>query len=387
MTVQADTTSALVLRQLDAGLALPRSVYVSDELFGEEMSAIFARHWLYAGHVSQVPNTGDYITCEIGDESAILVRDADGAINGLLNVCRHRGARLVECQSGSTRRFTCPYHQWTYRHDGSLQGAPRMNDGFDPAAFPLKSVHTAVWQGFIFVNFSPDPVEDLAELLGDSADLMAPFDIENAKIAHTEIYRVDANWKLVWENSQECYHCNANHPEFIRTFDNAQFIQPDILEAIRSFSDDRRKQSGTFPLKDGARSLTMTGAPASSPLLGEFATGREPFTASTHLKPGFATVFSPDYGIAFADVPVDAGHTEVRVQWFVHPDAVEGVDYDVDNLIRVWDQTNRQDWELCRSVQEGVRSERFEPGPLSMDESSVAGFYYAYARMMSAAGL
>lgn len=383
-----ETTSDLVLEQLQQGLALPGDLYTSADLFAEEMSAIFGRQWLYAGHVSQIPTVGDYLTVTSGDESCIVVREAEGTIHGLLNVCRHRGARLVECGTGSSRRFTCPYHQWSYSHDGSLAGAPRMPDSFDKAQWPLKTVHTSVWQGLIFVNFSPeDDVESLPQILADAADLMAPFRVEDARIAHTEVYDVDANWKLVWENAQECYHCNANHPEFIRTFDVREMSQPTAGEAPLWFSEDRRSQSARFPLKPGAVSLTMSGQPASAKPMGEFADGREPYTAAAHLKPGFAFVFSPDYGITFVDTPTSPGRTQVTVQWFVHRDAVEGVDYETDDLIRVWDQTNRQDWELCRSVQEGVRSHGFEPGPLSLDETSVAGFYYAYARMMSAAGL
>lgn len=385
--VETMSTSENVLQHLEAGLALPGELYTSRELFDQEMSAIFGSQWLYAGHVSQIPRAGDYLTVTVGDESGIVIRDSSGTINGVLNVCRHRGARLVECDSGNARRLTCPYHQWSYGHDGTLLGAPRMPEGFDREKFPLRKVHTAVWQGLIFVNFGHGVVEPLDSLLGGSTALMTPFDVATAKVAHTEVYEVAANWKLVWENSQECYHCNANHPEFVRTFDMTAFVQTPIWEASTFYSEDRRTQSSTFPLRVGATSLTMDGAPASSPLLGEFGHGRDLYTASTHLKPGFSMVFSPDYGITFADIPLDEGRTEVRVQWLVHADAVEGTDYEVADLIRVWDETNKQDWELCRSVQEGVRSQGFEPGPLSLDESGVAGFYYSYARMMSLAGL
>lgn len=382
------TTSDHVLEQLRAGLALPRDLYTSTALFEQEMAAIFGRQWMYAGHVSQIPGPGDYITVTLGEESGIVIRAADGAINGLLNVCRHRGSRIVACGQGSSRNLTCPYHQWTYAHDGSLVGAPHMPKDFDRAGFPLKRIHTAEWRGFVFVNFSTEPeVEDLPSLFRDADDLMAPFGSAAAKVAYTEVYDVEANWKLVWENSQECYHCNANHPEFIRTFDVRGFSRPGEAESRSSFSQDRRLQSAAFPLKRNAVSLTMSGEPASARPMGAFADGLAPYTAAAHLKPGFATVFSPDYGITFTDVPVGPDRTQVRVQWLVHSDAVEGHDYDVDNLIRVWAQTNEQDWALCRSVQEGVRSRHFVPGPLSLDETSVAGFYYAYARMLSAAGL
>jgi phenylpropionate dioxygenase-like ring-hydroxylating dioxygenase large terminal subunit len=382
--VEDHRTSDRVLDHLDRGNALPGDIYTDPALYAAEVVGIFGRQWLYAGHVSQLPSAGDFLTVDVGHESGIVIRDRQGDLHGLLNVCRHRGARLVDAPCGSTRKLVCPYHQWTYHHDGSLAGAPRMPEGFDRSEFPLRRLHTAVWQGLIFVNFSQDPVEDLAGLLGSSDALMAPFDIAGAKVAHTEVYDVPANWKLVWENSQECYHCNANHPEFIRTFDTSAF-HVDALPS-RAFTDDRRVQGGRFPLKRSATSLTMTGDPASARPLGRFADGLEPYTASTHLKPGFATVFSPDYGIVFSDLPSAVDATRVKVQWMVHENAVEGQDYDVDNLKRVWDQTNRQDWDLCGSVQQGVRSAGFTPGPLSLDESSVAAFYYSYAQMLASAG-
>lgn len=381
-----DRVSDLVLDHLDRGLALPGELYTDPALYARELSAIFARQWVYAGHVSQIPVAGDYLTVAVGDESGIVVRAGDGAVHGLLNVCRHRGARLVAPGCGSVRRFVCPYHQWSYGHDGALQGAPRMPADFDVANYPLKRLHTAIWHGLVFVNFAEGAVEDLTALMAPATELMAPFGIAEARIAHTETYEVAANWKLVWENSQECYHCNANHPEFIRTFDTKSFMQTPGPAPQRSFTDDRRMQCGRFPLKKDAVSLTMTGRPASRKPLGQFGDGRPAYTAAAHLKPGFAAVFSPDYGIVFTDVPSAVDRTRVFVQWLVHPQAREGVDYDVDDLSRVWDQTNRQDWELCRSVQEGVRSRGFVPGPLSLDEESVAGFYYAYARMLSAAG-
>jgi phenylpropionate dioxygenase-like ring-hydroxylating dioxygenase large terminal subunit len=378
--------SGRVRSYLDRGLALPGDLYTDERLFIDEMRAVFHRQWVYAGHVSQLVNPGDYVTVEVGGESAIVVRDTDGSVNGMLNVCRHRGSMLVDQRCGSTHRFVCPYHQWAYRFDGSLAGAPRMPDTFDKAQFSLKGVHTAVWNGLVFINFSPGEVEDLHALMEESAEIMEPFDIASAKVAHTEVYDVAANWKLVWENSQECYHCNANHPEFIRSFDIGAFSSVGQISML-TFTGDRRMQCGTFPMKADAVSLTMTGQPASSQPLGQFAAGRVPYTGAAHLKPGLAAVFSPDYGIVFTDVPKAVDRTEVRVQWLVHRDAQEGVDYDTENLKRVWDQTNRQDWKLCESVQRGVRSEGFEPGPLSLDESSVAGFYHCYATMMSDAGL
>ncbi|MGD9958330.1 aromatic ring-hydroxylating oxygenase subunit alpha [Nocardioides sp.] len=385
-SLNAERVSERVLAHLERGLALPGDLYTDPALFAEEMRAVFQRQWVYAGHVSQLANAGDFLTVDVGGQSVIVSRDRAGELHGLVNVCRHRGTLIVDTPCGNVRNFVCPYHQWAYAPDGTLRGAPRMPAGFDREQYPLKRVHTGVWNGLVFVNHSPGEVDDLGALLEAPDELMAPFDIASARVAHTEVYEVAANWKLVWENSQECYHCNANHPEFIKTFDMKAFVADDDSFSL-TFSGDRRMQCATFPLRSGAVSLTMTGQPASRQLLGRFGSGLAPYTAAAHLKPGFASVFSPDYGIVFMDVPKSFDRTEVRVQWLVAPGAEAGVDYDVENLKRVWDQTNRQDWALCQSVQRGVASPDFEPGPLSLDEQSVAGFYHSYATMMAAAGL
>lgn len=371
-----------VREYLRRGIAMPHYAYTSTDLFDLEMSTIFRSSWLYAAHESQLAAPGSYLSVEIGTESVLLTRNADGHVRALLNVCRHRGARLVDRGHGTTRRFTCPYHQWTYGLDGHLEGAPRMPAGFDRRDYGLQPVHVTTWQGLVFVNFHPGIPEPLRELFAPAADLVTPYRTARCKVAHEIIYHVAANWKLVWENSQECYHCNANHPEFIKSFDLRETNRPDSDKYSLDYTHDRRVQFARFPLRGTAASLTMNGEPACSVPLGDFADGRPPQTVAHHLKPGFAMVMCADYGVVFCETPLEISHTEVRMQWLVHSDAVEDRDYQLDNLLHVWDQTNLQDWQLCARTQAGVRSHGFIPGPLSLDETSVAGFYLAYASML-----
>lgn len=389
MTTSAHGTSysRIVHDHIDRGIGIPRELYLSPELFAQETTGIFRHSWMYAGHESQLTRPGQYVTVECGAESVIVARGGDGGLSAFSNVCRHRGARLVDPGCGSKQRFVCPYHQWTYRLDGTLQGAPRMPESFQPAQYPLPTAHVAVWHGLVFVHLGETAPEPLADLLGAGEELMDAFDIADTKVAHTIAYQVEANWKIVWENAQECYHCNGNHPELIKTFDVAGLNVTGRLQSPTAPSPDRRVSHGRFPLRPGAVSLTLDGQYASSKRLGEFDRGLAPYTASIHLKPTFALVSCPDYAVVLSERPVSVDRTEIRMSWLVRADAVDGTDYDLDTLVKVWNETNLQDWALCERAQLGVRSHTYVPGPLSVDESSVADFYRAYAALLEAQGL
>lgn len=362
------TWSALMREHVRNGLGIPRELYVSAELFQAEIETIFQRSWLPAGHISQLAAPGTYLTVESGDESVIVARTKEGELAAFHNVCRHRGARLVDPGCGTAHRLVCSYHQWAYRMDGTLIGAPKMPKGFDAANHPLPRVAVETWQGLVFVNLT-DGGPSVAELLGPTEDLIVPFDLPRATVAHSITYDIAANWKIVWENAQECYHCNTNHPELMQTFN----LHAPAPEGIYR-SADRLVQAVPLPLKPGCVSLTVDGLPAASLPL-----GTADYTAALHLKPTFAVVASPDYAVVLRERPLAIDRTEVTMTWLV----AAGAEYDLDNLIKVWDQTNVQDWALCERTQLGVRSRSFVPGPLSNEEESVAGFHHAYAELLA----
>jgi Rieske 2Fe-2S family protein len=387
ITEHPQRPSELMRDHIERGVGIPRELYLSADLFEGEIAGIFQRSWLYAGHESQLAEPGAYVTTEIGDESVVVTRTEDGDLVAFANVCRHRGARIVDDGCGVARRLVCPYHQWAYRLDGTLQGAPKMPAGFDADRYALPRVNVATWHGLVAVNLADDPDAHLDDLLAPSESIIEPFRLETARVAHTISYDVAANWKVVWENAQECYHCSANHPEFCKTFDTSPIAgaEWDADAVVRS--DDFRVQSTRFPLKNDAVSLTLDGRPASGIALGSFAGDLPPYTAAVHLKPSFAVVCCPDYAVVLGEQPIDVERTRVTMSWLVDRSAEQGHDYDLDNLIKVWDHTNRQDWELCERTQLGIRSRFYSPGPLSNDETSVAGFHNAYAGMLADANL
>ncbi len=174
---------------------------------------IFLKSWQYVGHASRIPERGDYFLFEIAGESVILVRDGEGNVNALLNVCRHRGSRICDALEGHETRLTCKYHGWTYALDGSLRAAGFAPEGLDKSRLGLKRLHVKVFQGLIFVNFDADAVPfDAIER--DLGPLLAPWALERAKVAHRQNYPITSNWKLTIENYCECYHCLPAHPEY-----------------------------------------------------------------------------------------------------------------------------------------------------------------------------
>jgi len=136
---------------------MPGGVYRDAEIYEQEVRHIFLKSWLYVGHQSLVPEKGDYFLFEMAGESVIVIRDGEGGINALLNVCRHRGSRICDALTGRESRLVCRYHGWTYGLDGSLKAAARTPEGFDRTKHGLRRLALRVFDGMIFVNFDEHP--------------------------------------------------------------------------------------------------------------------------------------------------------------------------------------------------------------------------------------
>ena len=197
------------------GYSLDQRFYTDADIYELELERIIYRHWIFAGHESQLPEPGDFRVLNVAGESAILVRGQDGEIKGFANVCRHRGSLVCLEEKGHTDKFSCPYHGWMYDIDGNLFAARNMPDDFDMAAHSLKTVSVGIVHGLIFVCFTDDPLS-LDGCREELAEPMAMFDFPNLKVAAQKTYDIPANWKLSVENYQECYHCATAHPEYAR---------------------------------------------------------------------------------------------------------------------------------------------------------------------------
>jgi glycine betaine catabolism A len=371
------------LRRRKHETALEREFYCSEEEYQVDLDMIWYRDWLFIGHDCEVPSAGNYLTVQIGEYPVVVVRDRDGQLHAFHNSCRHRGSRICSAERGSAARLVCPYHQWTYHLDGRLFSARDMGAGFDKAQYGLHRVHCASVGGYIFVCLAK-VAPDFEEIRRHIEPYFLPHNLHNAKVAYETTIVERANWKLVWENNRECYHCQANHPELTRTFPETPTItgvegaekNPRItsmwahwesmgLPSRFHISADGQYRTTRMPLVEGTVSFTMDGnAAVRRPLIDKLA---EPDLGTLLLfhYPSIWNHVLADHATTFRVLPLSPTETLLTTKWLVHKDAVEGVDYDVKRLTEVWLATNDSDRRVCQENQIGVNSPAYDPAPYS----------------------
>ena len=374
-----------LLTERDADYSLPRPLYNDPMLFRLDMEEVYQKEWLFVGMTSEIPKKGDYFTLEVGQNPVLVVRDADGSVNAFHNTCRHRGSRICTAHRGKVANLVCPYHQWTYDLKGNLLFAgTEMGDGFDQKAHGLNKAHCRTAGGFIFVCLAKEiPEGDFEAFLATLHEYMEPYDVENTKLAVESNIVEQANWKLVLENNRECYHCAGSHPELLNTLlewddTNDPRATPEFLEHYNAQAAEwdaeniphEHKSFGVrnrivrMPLKKGTEVMTLDGKAGCTKLLGRIKNRQLGSMRILHL-PNSWNHMQSDHFIVFRVLPISAQETLVTTKWFVHKDAVEGVDYDPERLRKVWDATNDQDRILAEENQRGINSLAYTPGPYS----------------------
>ena len=399
----ADTRKAALnaLSDRKANHSLPQGFYKDEALFKLDLAEIFEKEWLFAGMSCELPAKGNYITLNIGENPVVLVRGADQQIHGFFNVCRHRGSRLCVTEKGKVAKLVCPYHQWTYELDGRLIFAgSNMGADFDSSQYGLKPVHVKVAGGFIFVCLA-DQAPEFEAFPRELERYLAPYDVENLKVAVQSDIVEQANWKLVVENNRECYHCNGSHPELLNSlqqFDDTDdpLATPEYKSLVSRKEQDwasmdvpyklqyfgKRNRMTRTPLLEGILSMTMDGKVGCKKLMGRLTSPDMGSLRILHL-PNSWNHFLGDHAIVFRVLPLGPQQTLVTTKWLVHKDAVEGVDYDPNNLRKVWDATNDQDRTLAEENQRGINSKAYEPGPYSQTfEFGVIDFVNWYSERM-----
>jgi Rieske 2Fe-2S family protein len=346
------------LKDYEPKRALPRDFYVHPDYFSEELRYLWHREWLFIGHECELANEGDYFTATVGEYAILVLRDGDGAFRAFHDI----GGTDIDCAA--------------------------------PGREPL---HCSTLAGYIFVCLAAQ-APDFNAFARAAEPYLLPHHLRDAKVAFESTIVEHANWKLVWENNRECYHCAVNHPELCLTFPSTPTVvgmdavsaNPRLAAAWErwekwglpsQFSLDARGQSRLMrmPLVEGMVSFTVDGGPASRRRLSDSITAADVGSLLMFHYPSTWNHILGDHATTFRLLPISATETQLTTKWLVHKDACEGLDYNVAHLTRVWRATNDQDRRVCQENQLGVNSPAYEPAPYSpVHEAGVMQFMAWY---------
>ncbi len=363
-----------VARPLDRARTLPGPLFSDPTVFALEFERLFRRSWQCLGREDEFAAPGSFRTFEIGGSGVVVVRDARGTLHAFHNVCRHRGTRLVEPAEGADlTRFLCPYHAWTYGLDGRLLGTPHMSEAkeFDKDDYGLLPIRLETWRGFVFLNLDPKAAP-LARSLGGLVARAAPYPLERLRRAHRVEYEIAANWKLIVQNANECYHCPGVHPQLVKV--TPYLSGEEDLRAGPVFG-------GWMDFVPGVRTATISGTTARRPF---------PNLPAEDLRrvyyyvlyPGNFWSFFPDYVTFDWFLPLSPERTRLVFDLYVAADETDPA----DDAMEFWEMTNRQDWHICEMAHLGSRTAAYRQGRYSSQEDVVHLVDRYYLERMGALG-
>lgn len=350
-------------------VSLPRAAYLNTEWWEREREKIFWDQWVYVGRAETWTDPGSFRVLDLCGESLIVVRDRSGELRGHLNLCRHRGSRLL-CGDGALRNaIRCPYHGWTYALDGELIAAPFISmDDVPPNARRLHAVAVDDWGGFVFVRVARGGT--LAEQLGRVPQRLQRYPLAELRIARSIAYEVAANWKVLLENYNECYHCAGVHPELCR-----------IVPAFKRNGGANLDWEHGIPHREGTFTFTFSGTSARAPFTSLNDDERVRHNGEL-IYPNFMLSLSAEHVAAFALWPQGPERTRILCDFLFHPNEMAKPDFDPSDAVEFWDLVNRQDWAICESVQSGMHSRAFQYGYYApMEDASLDIRRYIAARL------
>ncbi len=357
--------------------SLPATWYYDPAHYARELEAIWYRDWICVGRADDVPEPGDYVLANVGEESLILTRDREGRPRAFHNSCRHRGSRLCTSPRGKfpAGRITCPYHAWTYGTSGELLATPRMAmpANFRREDYPLYAARAAEWGGFLFVNLSETPAT-LEDFLGDEADHVSRWPLAGLVSVHREVAPLACNWKVFWENYSECYHCPGIHPELCR-------VVPLYKEGLLSYDDSR---GGPPPgdagdwrprVAPGFHTWTLDGQSKLPLIEGPSEADRALGVVFASFTASLFVVAHPDYVRSVRIAPRGPEACELVVDWLLPRGVAEQHAGELEAMLDLGRRVVAQDGRACELNQQGLRSRRHRAGVLMPQEASLQEFH------------
>ncbi|PZR00251.1 MAG: (2Fe-2S)-binding protein [Cereibacter sphaeroides] len=350
--------------------AMPKSVYTSEAFLEQELTHIFARDWLCAGRADALKEPGDYLTMDISGEPIIVMRDREGQLRAMSNVCRHRMSVLLQGR-GHTRSIVCPYHAWTYNLDGSLRGAPAMslNEDFCRDNVALPAIRCEDWLGWIMVTLNPDAPSPSEKLAGVEA-LIGHLGMETYTETFREDHRWATNWKVLAENFMESYHLPVCHAG---TIGGASKLEEMVCpEGEPAFNFHWILKNDSVPL--------ALAHPTNTKLTGD--DRRKTWLLAIY--PSLLITLTPGYFWYLALTPDGPGHVKILFGGGLSPEFMADPDAPVhfEALKHLLDDVNEEDRGCTEKVFRGLTSRLGAPGQLSHLERPNYDFARYIAEMM-----
>jgi phenylpropionate dioxygenase-like ring-hydroxylating dioxygenase large terminal subunit len=358
---------------------LPAETYFDPRNYERELQRIWYRNWNYVGRSSEVERKRAFATFALGDQRILLVRDDSGLLQGFHNTCRHRGAELCREPRGHLKsgQIVCPYHAWAYTLQGDLlrTTSKRHAHGFEVGNFPLYKVRVREWNGFIFVALTddPPPFEKLFDLPIDRLDA---WPLKELIVGHVLLKTIQCNWKIYWENYNECLHCPGVHPklsQLVPIYGRGLLEErDDPYWTVHTTDDDPKFKGG---LRSGAATWSLDGRATS----GEFPNLSVEDRKAGHIYmtglPSMFIVGHVDYVRVVRLRPLGPEQAELRVEYLFLPQTLADPNFDLRNVVDFTDMVMTEDANICEVNQRGLHAAPHVRGVVMPEEYVLRQFH------------
>jgi Rieske 2Fe-2S family protein len=358
---------------------LAAEAYFDPRHYDRELRRIWYRNWVYVGRSSDVARARAFQTFELGDQKIFLVRDDEGVLQGFHNTCRHRGAALCREPAGMLRgaAIVCPYHAWVYNLQGDLlrTSSKAHASGFDLADFPLYKISVKEWCGFIFVALTrnPPPFEKIFDLPLNRLDA---WPLQDLVVGHVLLKTIQSNWKIFWENYNECLHCPGVHPQLsqlVPIYGRGLLEERDDPEWLAHAADADPKFKGG--LRSGAATWSLDGQAAGVPFPGLSDEDRKAGHIYMTALPSVFLVGHIDYVRVVRLLPLGPEKTELRVEYLFSPQTLDDPQFDLHNIVDFTNRVMTEDAQVCELNQQGLRARPHERGVVMPEEYVIRQFH------------
>jgi len=358
---------------------LPAEAYFDARQYERELRRIWHRNWIYVGRSSEVGEPRAFRTFELGDQNLLLVRDEEGVLQGFHNTCRHRGAALCTADTGILRSgaIVCPYHAWTYILQGALirTSSKRQPDGFDRVDHGLYPIRVHEWNGFVFIALDAGvpPFDRCFDLPLNRLD---GWGLDTLVVGHVLLKNIRCNWKIFWENYNECLHCPGVHPQLsqlVPIYGRGLLDERDDPNWLEHAADPDPKFKGG--LRRGAVTWSMDGQSTGEGFTGLSEEDRRRGHLYMTSLPSMFIVGHVDYVRVVRLRPLGPEQTELRVEYLFTPQTLANPNFDIDNIVDFTNRVMTEDAQVCELNQRGLHAAPHVRGVVMPEEYEIKRFH------------